>query len=255
MADKWNENIPAVGNQIANDIPDIKENLEFIKDIFESQCKQTWDDDDATTIFPTTMKDADSDTMIQLEESADEDIIRFDVGETGQLMKITETKALCVDNINELTAANGVAIDGLTIKDGNIVTNASVDVSAIDDYCLIAFQSPTALNFTATGSLADILYGAFVMPAGATAMKMYARFKSSGAGTTSYMDFEINLMSNGTSQLNSSNLSVTGTSYSWEETSELDISGLVAGTEYEIVIRGYSSAGTGTVQGLTIYVY
>jgi hypothetical protein len=36
MADQHNDNIPALTNQIGEDIPDIKENLEFHKDIFQA---------------------------------------------------------------------------------------------------------------------------------------------------------------------------------------------------------------------------
>ena len=35
MVDIHNDNIPALGNTIAADIPDIKENLEFHKDAFQ----------------------------------------------------------------------------------------------------------------------------------------------------------------------------------------------------------------------------
>jgi len=45
MADQHNSNIPSVGNQIANDIPDIKENLEFHKDAFQILF-ETWSDTD-----------------------------------------------------------------------------------------------------------------------------------------------------------------------------------------------------------------
>jgi hypothetical protein len=38
MADKHNSNIPAVGNQISADIPDIKENLEWHQDCFQKIC-------------------------------------------------------------------------------------------------------------------------------------------------------------------------------------------------------------------------
>jgi hypothetical protein len=77
MADQHNDNIPAVGNNIADDIPDIKENLEFHKDVLENFCKG-WSNTDATHVFPYVVKDDDEDTMIQCEESADEDTIRFD---------------------------------------------------------------------------------------------------------------------------------------------------------------------------------
>lgn len=38
MADQHNSNIPAVGNQISADIPDIKENLEWHQDCFQKVC-------------------------------------------------------------------------------------------------------------------------------------------------------------------------------------------------------------------------
>jgi hypothetical protein len=79
MADQHNQNIPAIGNAIAADIPDIKENLEYHKDVFQAFVN-AWSDTVATDIKPKIMGDADNDTLIQCEESADEDMIRFDIG-------------------------------------------------------------------------------------------------------------------------------------------------------------------------------
>ena len=45
MGDQHNANIPAMGDQISADIPDIKENLEFHKDALE-RILQTWSDSD-----------------------------------------------------------------------------------------------------------------------------------------------------------------------------------------------------------------
>jgi len=45
MADQHNSNIPALTNQVAADIPDIKENLEFHKDAFQLLF-ETWSDTD-----------------------------------------------------------------------------------------------------------------------------------------------------------------------------------------------------------------
>jgi hypothetical protein len=45
MADQHNSNIPALPNQVAEDIPDIKENLEFHKDALEL-ILQAWSDSD-----------------------------------------------------------------------------------------------------------------------------------------------------------------------------------------------------------------
>lgn len=54
MADQHNSNIPAIGNTIAADIPDIKENLEFHKDAFQ-RIFATWSDtDNSAAVFSTT---------------------------------------------------------------------------------------------------------------------------------------------------------------------------------------------------------
>jgi hypothetical protein len=77
MADQFHDSMPAMGNQIADDVPDISETLGFLKDCFENFCKG-WSNTFAANLFPHIVKDDDEDTMIQLEESADEDTIRFD---------------------------------------------------------------------------------------------------------------------------------------------------------------------------------
>ena len=64
MADKHNANIPAIGNTIAADIPDIKENLEYHKDVFENFCKN-WSNTSATDIFPYKMQDAAKAKVVQ----------------------------------------------------------------------------------------------------------------------------------------------------------------------------------------------
>ena len=43
MADQWNSNNPALSNQVAEDIPDIKENLEHAKDALQ-RIFETWSD-------------------------------------------------------------------------------------------------------------------------------------------------------------------------------------------------------------------
>jgi hypothetical protein len=54
MADQHNSNIPAIGNTIAADIPDIKENLEFHKDAFQRIFKTWSDTDNSAAVFSTT---------------------------------------------------------------------------------------------------------------------------------------------------------------------------------------------------------
>ena len=51
MADQFNSGIPSLGNQLAEDVPDIKENLEFLKDVFENFVNE-WSNTVATGIYP-----------------------------------------------------------------------------------------------------------------------------------------------------------------------------------------------------------
>lgn len=81
MADQHNDNIPAMGNQVIADLADMKENIEYHKDVFEAFVN-AWDNTTPTNIKPKILGDADNDTLIQTEESTDEDTIRFDCGGT-----------------------------------------------------------------------------------------------------------------------------------------------------------------------------
>ena len=54
MADQHNANIPDIGNTIAADIPDIKENLEFHKDAFQRIFAAWSDTDNSAAVFSTT---------------------------------------------------------------------------------------------------------------------------------------------------------------------------------------------------------
>lgn len=84
MADQHNDNIPALANQISADIPDIKENLEFHKDVFQ-QLFTTWSNTDATAM-----------------------------------------DTLTIDTISEKTAATGVTIDSVVLKDGGITLSGTL---------------------------------------------------------------------------------------------------------------------------------
>jgi len=65
MADQHNDGVPAVGNQIVNDIPDIKENLEWHKDVL--QMLVGWKDSTIATVGPPNHRAAfaysDTDTI------------------------------------------------------------------------------------------------------------------------------------------------------------------------------------------------
>ena len=78
-----------------------------------------WTQDDVEVASATMIVDADGDTKVQCEESADEDIIRFDAGGTEQVT--ISSAGLNVDTINEKTADGGVTIDGVLIRDGILI--------------------------------------------------------------------------------------------------------------------------------------
>jgi hypothetical protein len=73
MADQFHDNIPALGNTIAADIPDIAETLGFLKDCFEQICNG-WSNTDASGL---TIKGVTSDGLAvrsQFTHSNDTDI-------------------------------------------------------------------------------------------------------------------------------------------------------------------------------------
>ena len=62
-----------------------------------------------------TVKDADSDTKIQVEESSDEDVIRFDCGGTGNVMTLSASAmTLGVDITSNVTITGNLTVSGTT---------------------------------------------------------------------------------------------------------------------------------------------
>jgi hypothetical protein len=89
------------------------------------------------------LQDSDQDTKVQVEESADEDTIRFDIaGAEDFTMTANDFTALSgstisTNTIAETTSGSGVTIDGLLIKDGavnnvagkNLVQNGAMTIA------------------------------------------------------------------------------------------------------------------------------
>jgi len=77
----------------------------------------------APTSTATKLEDADQDTKIQVEESSDEDTIRFDIAGaedftmTANTLTALSGSTIATNTIAETTGASGVTIDGLLIKD------------------------------------------------------------------------------------------------------------------------------------------
>jgi hypothetical protein len=63
MADQHNSNIPDLSNLILDDVPDIKESIEYHKDVFENFCG-TWSNTVATGIFPNKIEDTSATPVV-----------------------------------------------------------------------------------------------------------------------------------------------------------------------------------------------
>ena len=112
MADQHNANIPNVANVIANDLEDIKENLEFHKDAFQNICGN-WSDTVATQIFPTKWNRTalSSNTT----EAISHNIVEFDC--SGGARTYTLRAAATVGDkrylfVKLVDATNALTIDG-----------------------------------------------------------------------------------------------------------------------------------------------
>ena len=270
MADQHHDNTPAMANQISADIPDIAESIDHHKAAISNFC-QEWSDTNASIIYPYIMKDDDLDTIINLEESDDEDTIRFDCA-GSEVFKI-DTGGSYVDTINELTAANGVTIDSLSIKDGALnsancvdsdcYVDGSIDGEHLADNCLIPSKVEAELLPIVTqpanedSSLEESQSGAtwttkwrfaFHTPStGGVNLRFRARMKHSNGSDYAQARLYINSAAGSTAQ-------TTETSYTWIETAYA-YSNLSASTWYEaqLQIRSSGGATTAYLDGFAVY--
>lgn len=131
MADQHNQNIPAVGNTIAADIPDIKENLEFHKDAFEAICSG-WSDTDATGLHVNDIKLANNAYAIAFDAAGTGTVslIKANASDQVELGAVTVTPGLVINSIaqgKDVTAAIHRKI--VNIGDWNMDSTANVDVA------------------------------------------------------------------------------------------------------------------------------
>ena len=85
MADQHNTGMLITSNNIVDDIADLEETLEFHKDYFENFI-QDYSDTVATNKYPLILGNSGATDLVQVEEGADEDIVRFDVGSAEQVI-------------------------------------------------------------------------------------------------------------------------------------------------------------------------
>jgi len=152
------------------------------------------------------LQDSDQDTKIQVEESADEDTIRFDIaGAEDFTMTANDFTALSgstisTNTIAETTADTGVTIDGLLVKDGGITATSEVTVNEAGADVDFRVESDTNANafqvnsgfFSGVGSVGigraadatvDVLVGNQAVTAGGNASHYRLRVVPEGAVT------------------------------------------------------------------------
>jgi len=157
MADQHNANIPALTNQVSADIPDIKENLEFDRDIFENFIN-AYSTTDATGIYPaywnrTALVNTDSPyTMLAadiiMEVDASSGAVEIDLVAAASYAK-RYVIIKCTDSTNNVT----IDPNGAETIDG-----ASSKVLYEDDQCIMIYSDGTnwqTLFFYGAGTILD----------------------------------------------------------------------------------------------------
>ena len=137
MADQHNDNIPAVGNQIANDIPDIKENLEYHLDLFNNFCG-TVSKTDATGVYPGDW----GRTAITSSDTLDDTHYWIDIDASGGAVTLTLPAAATAAagryylvKLNDATNACIIDGDGAETIDGEATISLTLADEAIMVIC------------------------------------------------------------------------------------------------------------------------
>ena len=202
----------------------------------------------------TVVTDADGDTKIQVEESSDEDIIRFDIGGTEQVVIADGSIKPTTDNDIDLGTASleykdlfldGTAhIDTLDVDENATVAGTLGVTGAVtlSDILSIADGSASAPSITNTG---DTNCGLFFSAADTLAFTAggTSQFTMADGVIAPVTDNDVDL---GTSSLEFKDLFLDGTAHI--DTLDVDANATVAGT---LGVTG-ALTGSSTVQGTTI---
>jgi hypothetical protein len=146
MADKFYEDIPALANQITNDIDQIEQTLGFIKDVFENFLI-SFSTTDATVAFPANM---------ELDESPSANVTAY-----GVKVKLTcgETTGVAFGDVCYMKAADSkmwlIDADASTSMPGIAMACETLAADAVGDFLLLGFARDDTWNWT-VGSL---IYG------------------------------------------------------------------------------------------------
>ena len=177
MADQFNDSIPAVTNQITEDIADIAETLGYIKDVFQNFC-YNWSNTVATQVFPNKMND-DDEVLINIagSEVISINAAGYDVLSVPQGLDVTAAIHRKIVNIGDWNMDTTATLDvahGVTLSK---IRNVSVQI--IDD------SSASISSLELTQTIANVVYNAGSFYCDATNVKL-SRTASGNYDSASY---------------------------------------------------------------------
>jgi len=165
MANQFNDNIPALANQIANDVPDIEETLGFIKDVFEN-FGNTWSNTVSTGFFPKEIariaKTEDytvtaADTYISCSGSGATVTITLEASATATAGRIVIVKATDITNQVDIDGDGAETVDGSATFTFSVVNEVVALISDASNWEILYHYSPGTLDGTektiSTGSI------------------------------------------------------------------------------------------------------
>jgi len=111
----------------------------------------------------TKLEDADQDTKIQVEESSDEDTIRFDIAGaedftmTANTLTALSGSTIKTNTIAETTGASGVTVDGMIIKDGGLTIASGKTLAVASGGAITNSGTATGFGMDSESAYAGVL--------------------------------------------------------------------------------------------------
>lgn len=204
--------------------------------------------------------DADADTSITADT---DDQIDVKIGGSDKY-QFTAT-SFNADAIGEKTAAAGVTIDSLQIKDGKLVTvdsvinanitNVAVTLPKITNELIriASWYYPGGIVATTSDSFVEILMYGFICPASPAYIAGEIRHEGPGATEESEARIRIELASDDSTILTGA--TVTRQSVAWDAFADLDVSSLTPGTKYRLILemKNETNASNSTLHGCSFW--
>jgi|2_EtaG_2_1085320.scaffolds.fasta_scaffold04219_2 hypothetical protein len=156
MAAQYNSGIPILTNQIANDIPDIQETLEFFKDLF-TNFGNTWSNTVSTGFFPKEIarvaKTGDytvtgADTYISASGNGSTVTITLEASATATAGRIVIVKATDITNQVDIDGDGAETIDGATTFTFSAANEVIALISDASNWEVLYHDVPVTLDAT-----------------------------------------------------------------------------------------------------------